>query len=175
MEKDQIFEALKANHKRFNEYITTLNKDEFEYALEGKWSAGQQLEHLIKSTAPILKGLSYPKFLISYKFGKANRPSRTFDQLVERYKEKLSLGGTATSRFVPGKVNFSDQQKLEKQLTSIIDGIIEKLNKWSEAQLDEYIFPHPLLGKLTIREMMYFTIHHADHHRNLIKIYLKGV
>ncbi|MFT6971030.1 MAG: hypothetical protein ACJAXX_001597 [Roseivirga sp.] len=175
MDKDQIFKQLSASYAQFTGSISALNADEFEYAPTGKWSAGQQLEHLIKSTSPILKGLGYPKFLISFKFGKATSASRTFDQLVEGYNDKLSSGGTASSRFVPGEVSFDHQKKLQNQLTAIIEGIIEKLDKWTEAQLDEYIFPHPLLGKLTIREMMYFTIHHADHHRNRIKIYLKGV
>lgn len=34
-------------------------------------------------------------------------------------------------------------------------------------ELDKYILPHPLLGKLTIREMMYFTIYHVEHHKKL--------
>jgi hypothetical protein len=38
------------------------------------------------------------------------------------------------------------------------------MDKFSEAQLDEYVLPHPILGKLTIREMLYFTIYHATHH-----------
>jgi hypothetical protein len=29
--------------------------------------------------------------------------------------------------------------------------------------------PHPLLGKLTLREMLYFTAYHADHHRHSIE------
>jgi hypothetical protein len=27
------------------------------------------------------------------------------------------------------------------------------------------VLPHPLLGKLTIREMLYFTVYHGEHHR----------
>lgn len=175
MKKDQISKALITTYTDFNKALNALNSDEFEYAPEGKWSAGQQLEHLIKSTSPVIKGLNYPKFLISYKFGKANRPSRTFEALVERYKERLSAGGRASAPYVPNKVSFEKKEKLQTQLTQNIEAINHKLNKWSESQMDEFVFPHPLLGKLTVREMMYFTIHHADHHRNLIKIYLKGV
>lgn len=175
MKKDQISKTLISTYSDFNKALNKLNADEFEYAPDGKWSAGQQLEHLIKSTAPLIKGLNYPKFLISYKFGKANRPSKTFEALVERYKEKLSAGGKATAPYVPNKVSFGKKEKLQAQLTQNIEGIVEKLNKWDETQMDEFVFPHPLLGKITVREMMYFTIYHADHHRNLIKIYLKGV
>jgi len=44
---------------------------------------------------------------------------------------------------------------------------IEK--KWKEPQLDQYIAPHPLLGKITLRELCYFTIYHTKHHLNIIK------
>lgn len=175
MKKDQIKEALTSSYLNFTNNISSLTKDEFEYAPESKWSAGQQMEHLIKSTSPLSKGLSLPKFIIRYKFGKANRPSKTFDQLVERYKEKLALGGVASAPFSPQKIDFKQKEKLISQLQANIKSINQKLDKWTETQLDELIFPHPLLGKVTVREMMYFTIYHADHHRNLIKIYLKGV
>ena len=41
--------------------------------------------------------------------------------------------------------------------------------KWKDAQLDQYIAPHPLLGKITVRELCYFTIYHTQHHLNIIK------
>jgi hypothetical protein len=33
--------------------------------------------------------------------------------------------------------------------------------------------PHPLLGKLTLREMIYFTIYHVQHHHKLVQNQLK--
>jgi hypothetical protein len=36
------------------------------------------------------------------------------------------------------------------------------------------ILPHPLLGKITIREMLYFTAYHVQHHENIIKRDLKN-
>ena len=40
----------------------------------------------------------------------------------------------------------------------------ERLGNWSEKDLDKYKLPHPLLGKLTVREMLFFTIYHNEHH-----------
>jgi len=31
------------------------------------------------------------------------------------------------------------------------------------------LLPHPLLGKVTVREMLYFTIHHVQHHHALVE------
>ena len=36
-------------------------------------------------------------------------------------------------------------------------------------QLDTYILPHPVIGKLSIREMLYFTHLHTVHHCEIIK------
>ena len=42
-----------------------------------------------------------------------------------------------------------------------------RIDSFSEKDLDNYILPHPLLGKLTIREMLFFTIYHVQHHEVL--------
>ena len=49
----------------------------------------------------------------------------------------------------------------------LLIGNIEK--KWSDAKLDKYIAPHPLLGKITLRELAYFTIYHIQHHLSIIR------
>ncbi len=46
--------------------------------------------------------------------------------------------------------------------------LCSKLEKFDEIERDTYILPHPLLGKLTIREMLYFTIYHVAHHKELV-------
>jgi len=43
------------------------------------------------------------------------------------------------------------------------------LSGFSEEDLDKLILPHPLLGKLTLREMMYFTIYHVQHHQRIVE------
>jgi hypothetical protein len=46
--------------------------------------------------------------------------------------------------------------------------LIQQLQKFQEEQFDEIMLPHPILEKITLREMLYFTIYHAEHHRNLL-------
>lgn len=175
MKREEIAGKITAAYKQYIDYAQELTPDEFEFEPKGKWSAGQQTLHLIKSTKPLLNGLGLPKFILKSKFGKANRTSRSYDEVVARYKEKLDQGGKATSPYIPGKVTAKEQSKLSTELMDIIEKMSHKIEKWSEEQLDEYVLPHPLLGKVTAREMLYFTIHHAGHHQLLIKLYLKGV
>lgn len=49
-----------------------------------------------------------------------------------------------------------------------------RVDSWTEQDLDTVLLPHPLLGKLTVREMLYFTIYHAQHHQMLVDRDLSG-
>jgi hypothetical protein len=109
--------------------------------------------------------MQLPKFVFGMLFGKANRPSKTYDELVAKYRKKLDEGGKAHGRYLPTKVSFSNQQKTEIALQKSVNSLCKNLGDYSEVQLDHFILPHPLLGKITIREMMYFTIYHSQHHK----------
>jgi len=165
MTKKEIIAELRSNYALFGDLITSLNEDDFSYSPEGKWNAGQQLDHLIRAVSPLSIGLRLPKFLIRALYGKANRPSKSFDELVKKYKSKLEGGGRARGRFIPGKIQFYNKKKNIKGLLAKIEQLVKNIDSYSERQLDTFILPHPLLGKVTLREMMYFTIYHAEHHR----------
>ncbi len=45
---------------------------------------------------------------------------------------------------------------------------------WREEDLDRYVLPHPLLGKLTLREMLCFTLYHNYHHVRNVATRLQG-
>jgi hypothetical protein len=49
--------------------------------------------------------------------------------------------------------------------------MLKKIGQWSEKNLDAYLLPHPLLGKITVREMLFFTTFHTDHHLNIMQKY----
>ena len=168
-DKPQIISALSEKIDAFNDYITPLNKDQFEAAPNGKWSAGQNLDHLIRAIKPLQLAYGLPKFALNILFGKTSRPSRTYDELVTKYKTKLAAGGKASKPFIPPTVRFEKKNELINKYADQKHKLISKIEKQSENDLDKYILPHPLLGKVTLREMLYFTIHHNEHHLALLK------
>ncbi len=109
--------------------------------------------------------------MIKWVVGKPNRQSRTYQELVDKYKAKLQQGGKASGPFIP-KTMLADYGK-EKILNEFADSVNRLANciekKWTDPQLDKFIAPHPLLGKITLRELGYFTIHHIRHHLQIIK------
>lgn len=168
-DKSQIISALNENINAFNNYITSLTKEQFEASPNGKWSAGQNLDHLIRAIKPLHLAYGLPKFVLRIMFGKTNRPSKTYDELVAKYKIKLAAGGKASGPFIPPFISFEKKDELIKKYDDQKQKLISKIEKQNEKDLDEYILPHPLLGKVTLREMLYFTIHHNEHHLELLK------
>lgn len=168
MTKFALIESMTENHLRFTNYMNILTEQEYLFALPEKWSAGQQLDHLVRSTKPLILAVRLPRFLVQLIFGKANRPSKSYDELVEKYLQKIQAGAKATGNFIPPSVGFDKKESLIKELNANVAKINNGLNNFSEEDLDNCILPHPLLGKITFREMMYFTIYHVDHHHFLI-------
>lgn len=165
MQKQAAKDKLIENHQSFIEYIHSLSNEEFEQSKNEKWTPGQQLEHILLSVKPVRQILTVPKFVLSLIWGKANRESKTYEDLIAKYHSKLELGGRATARFVPRQVSNDQKIKIAKSISDEIKWLTQKLDKFTEEELDRYILPHPLLGKLTIREMIYFTIYHVIHHK----------
>jgi hypothetical protein len=171
LNKEEIIEKLKGNHYRLADMVTGLSEEEFSSALAGKWTPGQQLVHIYLSLRPLTIALGLPKIGLKA-FGSANRPSRDYDSVVAKYHDALAAGGKAPSNFVPEPVLYKDKDAISEKLKANLIKLTSQLNKYSEKDLDKLLLPHPLLGKLTVREMLYFTIYHSEHH---YKVTLKNL
>jgi hypothetical protein len=167
MNKDELQQNLVKHYADFVEYINSMSQDEVNASYNGKWSPAKQVDHLVRSVAPVRLALTLPSFTLRILFGSANRPSRKYDELVAKYHTKLQAGGQASGRFIPDEKPMQ-VFKLTTKLTHLIKSLNQKIDSFSEEQLDKLILPHPLLGKLTLREMLYFTIYHVHHHHQQV-------
>lgn len=169
MNKEAIQQQLISSHQAFIDLVVSLEEKAFNFSKEGKWNAGQTLDHLQRAVSTLSLAMLLPKQVFSLLFGKANRPSKDYEGLVMKYRQKLSEGGKAHGRYLPATIAFSKRKKAADALLQSAQRICRRLNGYSEAQLDTIILPHPLLGKITLREMMYFTMYHAEHHLQIVK------
>ena len=167
-EKEEIVKAITIQHNNFKETVAALDRQAFDFSWNQKWTPGQQLEHIKKSVVPVVFAYRIPRFILKYKFGVTNRPSRTYDALVARYLKALE-GKTAVApkQFRPPEVPFSAKQKQLKAYHKAVQKLIRVAQKCSEKDLDYYVVPHPLIGKLTLREMLFFCIYHVQHHHKI--------
>jgi len=173
MTKPEIKTRLIEGHQSFIQYIDNLSEPDFMFSPNGKWTAGKQMDHIFLSVRILCKALQLPKFFLRYKFGKSNRPTRDYDTVVKKYRDKLQAGGLAPSPFVPPAIPFEEKAQLQAKFRAKVETLCKQLDKFDEQQLDVYILPHPLLGKLPLREMMYFTIYHVQHHLEITQRNLK--
>ena len=167
----QIEEQLHTARSEFNNYCSSVSDEKFFLQPEGKWSPAQQVKHLITATDNACLAFTLPKFLVRWVGGKPNRNSRTYDELVAKYKLKLEQGGRASKRYIPKPIAASyGKEKLLNHFAKAMYKMAAALKKkWNEPQPDQYLAPHPLLGKITLRELCYFTIHHTYHHLESIQ------
>lgn len=169
MTKTVLQQTLQADYQLFCQFLNEMSLAQFECQKEGKWTPGQQLQHMVLSVRPVRLIMMAPKWILALVWRKSNRPSKSFDGLVEKYKLKLAQGGRASKMFQPKWIAYAQHQKLTKALQTEVQLLNNLIEQYSENDLDTYLLPHPLLGKLTIREMLYFTIYHVAHHKASIE------
>lgn len=170
MTKTKIIKAAEDSFKKFSITCSSIKETDFFKRHGQKWSVAENMQHLIIATNSTTLAYSLPKFVVRWIGGKPNRPSKTFTELKEKYYKKLSEGGRAGGRFVPKPIHidFGKQKILNnwnKAATKFIKAIIKNR---TEEDLDNYLAKHPLLGRITLRELCYFTIFHTEHHLNSI-------
>ena len=92
----------------------------------------------------------------------------SFEELVKKYEDRIANGAKATGNFIPPVIGYDKKDALIHELSLIISKINNGIEHFSEEELDQCLLPHPLLGKITFREMLYFTINHVDHHHYIM-------
>ena len=172
--KADIIQELGNSMNEVSSFVQSIPEEEFSKARGDKWSIAENLSHLIKSNQAIASGLKLPK-LTFRGFGKPNRPERSYEEVVNRYLEKLKVAEFPQNPFAPKSDQpFNREEMLDHWMT-----IDEKLRsriekKWDEKDLDAYLMPHPLMGKLMTREMLFFAIFHNYHHLKAMKDRYEG-
>jgi hypothetical protein len=170
----EIVRELRALHDRSRDLWSEFSTTEFFFPLGDAWSPADNIRHLLKSNRPVLRALRTPKALLLFRFGAGLRPSQTYSEVRERYLGRLAAGVTA-GRFAPRPLGSSDQTgEHHSALMAALDQVSEDLtgavSDWREWQLDRFRLPHPALGRLTVREMLFFTLYHNLHHvRNVAR------
>ncbi len=172
--QEELQRAIAEVNREVGGYFAVMPAGIFFTRFEEAWSPAENLVHLIKSVSAVAQALRLPKLFVRLLFGASLKSSRRFEQLKEDYRRVLAQGGKASGRYVPVLKNAP--QNLERAQTEIIEKwdevnarLLAGLRSWNEKQLEKLRLPHPLLGKLTVREMIFFTLYHNRHHMNIVR------
>ena len=139
----------------------------FERSDSGKWSVAENLEHLFLSAKPLV-GLFGNPSVISERWPKAARQLQGYDEVVAVYLSKVGSVGSASSPTMPENTEPTKAEQVMKYVL-IHERFIERAETLSDEILDTNQIPHPLLGLLTVREFLYFTLYHNRHHLSAIQ------
>lgn len=167
--KTQIINMLTISNQRVIDWFTAISAEDF-FARYGEvWSASDNLDHLIKSHKPVAKALKLPKITLRAMFGKPDQASMTYEKLCQIYRNEIAKGAQASGRYLPDQENQnsgteSKKKELLNQFLKASTELVFAAEKWDNKELDNYLLPHPILGKLTIREILFFTIYHNLRH-----------
>lgn len=172
MNKVEISDLLEEKHQELFDWLKNQPKENWEKGPQKKWTTGQHIQHLVDSLQLLNNALSYPKFILKYKFGTCNREPRGYDAVAKKYQQKLSENKERARVF---------NQKLKKPTLAERDRLLTKFQiqqkklqyktkKISDKNLDKLVIPHPLMGKMTLREIIMWTAHHTEHHTETLKL-----
>jgi len=173
MQKEELVTLLDDKFDTLLSWLEPRPEEDFSVQhMKGKWSNGEHLEHLRKSTRAVNKGMKIPKLLLRYKFGKMNRTERTYQQIVEKYNTKLKETGVkAPKQYSAENLTNADRARIMSWFREEKKTMQSIIRKTSEQNLSKYVLPHPLLGKMSFREFVCFTAYHTEHHFKLMQKY----
>jgi DinB superfamily len=164
---EEIIASLESVHEDGVAYWSRFSDADFFARVGEHWSPAEHVRHLTKSMTPVLPALRLPKIALRAAFGLASRKSMTYEALRTTYARALDDGGVA-GRFAPseetGDGSRARRDAIMDDHSETVRGLTAAISRWTDAQLDRYRLPHPLLGKLSVREMLLFMVLHNAHH-----------
>jgi len=143
-----------------------LNKELY----DNKWTAAGHVFHLVKTTKAISNGMKVPKLALRLKFGALKRKEKTYDELVNQFTVLASnTKFVAKEGLTPAKGRQFKKAELIQRLRDEQKDFKALLYQWDEKLLSKYMLPHPVVGKLSLREFAYFNAMHTWHHLRILK------
>lgn len=166
-------EALRRLLNQGHDFLSALPEPVF-FARQGdRWSPVEHARHLRKSYIPVTLALRLPVWLLRRLLGAPRRPPRDYARLEADYERALAAGGQA-GRFAPSPE--PPPRDAARRRTQVLGAwqrsglaLATAADRWSEADAQRARLRHPLLGGLTMGEMVAFSTLHTVHHLELVR------
>ena len=174
--RESLLDALEKVNWVVTKIIHDLTLDDYYSRYDKQWSAADTVQHLVKSVKPVTVTLRWPKLVLAMRYGRIDRPSRRYDQIADRYIKTLAKGDMPPDKHAPVlyEIPYTEEEaeKFQKQdlknWRKATNGFQRTVARWYDFQMDRYQLPHPVLDKVTVREMLMFTIFHTKYHTDSI-------
>ena len=171
MDKVEIANLLEIKYQELFNWLEHQPIENWEKGPDTKWSKTQHIQHLVDSLQLLNNALSSPRFILKYKFGICIRELRYYETVVKIYQQKLieNKDGAKTLNQKLKKPTLKERDHLLTRFQIQQKKLQYKTVHISERNLDTLILPHPLMGKMTVREIIMWTAYHTEHHTNTLQ------
>lgn len=174
----ELASALRMLHAESVDYWSAFATTAFLAPLGTAWSPAENVRHLSKSMRAVSQGLRLPRWVLWLAFRGGRGSSRGYDEIREVYRARLAQGASA-GRFAPSARPApadaeAERARIMREHESAVTELAVLIGRWPERALDRRRLPHPLLGPLTVREMLEFTLYHNRHHVEVVRRRVAG-
>ncbi len=173
--KSDLLKQLDLLSEEYRKVIAETSIDHMNLQVDGKWSIYQNIDHINKSNKLTAVGYMTPKFMLQTLFGKSKNGSRTTEEIIHLYQAELQNGAKSPKLFEAGASKIKESSSLLQKYNDQISSLKSQVESWSDEELNIYRMKHPILGNLTGKEMLSFTVYHQFHHLNTIQRILDRV
>lgn len=165
---DELLRELRSLHEQSTAFWDAIPAAELYAPIGEAWSPADNIRHLLKTNRPVARALGTARPALALRFGVTFRRSRSFTTMRDTYRGALARGVTA-GRFTPApEPPPADPEAARRALMQKREETAAALHaeaaRWGERSLDHLRLPHPAMGPLTVREMLFFTLYHNLHH-----------
>jgi uncharacterized damage-inducible protein DinB len=168
--KSEIISALETQNLEFQTLLSSISPEQFFDDSSESWSVGQHVQHITSAVNRVAQGLANPGLLPKRE---PTTASRDFATLKQTYLDTLKNTPVETLRQFGSRVTLEERQDLEAYKTQMISSFANAITNFNtalegfdEENLETLGMPHPLLGIISSREMVFFIVYHNTHHHN---------
>ena len=168
MNPEALQSQLAAHVQRISDFLEQLPEAYLQQSPDHRWTIGQELLHLTKANGGTTRMLGQPPEQLR----KAENPSRTYQEIVQEYQTKYAAANPprGPQGVQPDEGAPTDKVTLTAQWNKTGQALLTSAEAWPEPKWGQYtVWKHPLLGVLTVQEMLYFTTFHNEHHADIIE------
>lgn len=165
--KPQIIAALESNARIIAEYFSAKPESVLFVGDPEHWGPGHHLIHLTRTSAAIERGLRSGQLP-----DHASGQSRTYAEVRDAGAASLAATPKETLLEMGRIVVLPSSTSREALVDDYVRASAElrgAASEWDEGDLDRRAMKHPLIGMMTVREMLFFCVFHERHHLKLVQ------
>ena len=164
---EKIFNELEKQRENIYHKIADLSSDQYSRSVNGKWSIGQILTHLM--TSERLSLLYMKKKSLGIKNLNDSGSLESFKSFLLKISQRLPFRFSAPKFLIANTPAALDKEDLQQKWVKSRLELKNFLEKIEDQNVRKKIYKHPVAGRLDAGQAMIFFCEHVRHHLPQIK------